>query len=63
MKKILFPLIAVTASMALTSCLEENFPESATATEKQLGEVASGLESAVNGIPSRMQQGYLVYGE
>ncbi len=63
MKKILFPLIAVTATMALTSCLEETFPESSTATEKQVGEVASGLQSAVNGIPSRMQQGYLVYGE
>lgn len=63
MKKIFFPLLAVTASMALTSCLEETFPESGTATEKQVGEVASGLESAVNGIPARMQQGYLVYGE
>lgn len=63
MKKILFSLLAVTATMALTSCLEETFPESSTATEKQVGEVASGLESAVNGIPARMQQGYLVYGE
>ena len=63
MKKILFPLFAVMATMGLTSCLEETFPESATATEKQVGEVASGLQSAVNGIPSRMQQGYLVYGE
>ena len=63
MKKILFSLLAVTATMALTSCLEETFPESDTVTEKQVGEVASGLESAVNGIPARMQQGYLVYGE
>ena len=63
MKKILFPLFAVAATTALTSCLDEVYPESDVATEKQVGEVASGLQSAVNGIPARMQQGYLVYGE
>lgn len=63
MKKIFYSLLTVTAAMALTSCLEETFPEGSTVTEEQLGEVASGLESAVRGIPARMQQGYLVYGE
>lgn len=63
MKKIFYSLLTVFAAMALTSCLEEAFPEGGTVTEKQLGEVASGLEAAVKGIPARMQQGYLVYGE
>lgn len=63
MKKIFYSFLTVTAAMALTSCLEETFPEGSTVTEEQLGEVASGLESAVLGIPARMQQGYLVYGE
>lgn len=63
MKKIFYSILMVFAATALTSCLEEAFPEGSTVTEKQLGEVASGLESAVLGIPARMQQGYLVYGE
>lgn len=65
MKKMnkIYSLLAVSAAFALTSCMDETFPESDTATAEQVGEVASALEGTVNGIPSQMVQGYLVYGE
>ena len=57
----IFSALAVSA-LALTSCIEETFPESGTATSEQIGASASALEAALNGIPSQMAQGYLVYG-
>lgn len=65
MKKInkIYSLFAASAVFALTSCIEETFPQSDVATAEQVGESASALDGSVNGIPSQMVQGYLVYGE
>ncbi len=63
MKKILYSFIAASVALTLNSCIDETFPESSTITAEQIGEVASGMESALSGISARMQQGYLVYGE
>lgn len=57
--KILF-ILAVSALM-LNSCIEETFPEGATATSEQIGASASALEASLNGIPSQMTKGYFVY--
>ena len=46
----------------LTGCIEETFPEGSTATSEQIGASATALEASLNGIPSQMSQGYLVYG-
>lgn len=63
MKKITKILSVLTASvLVLTSCIEETFPENDTATSEQIGASASALQAALNGIPSQMSQGYLVYG-
>lgn len=59
----IYALMAATAVFGLTSCIEETFPESDTATAEQVGESPSALEGTVNGISSQMVQGYLVYGE
>lgn len=53
----------VMSSLALSSCIEETFPEDGTASSEQIGASASALEAAVNGIPSKMVQSYLVYGK
>ena len=58
----LFAAAAVSASV-LTGCIEETFPEGSTATSEQIGASASALEASLNGIPSQMVQGYLVYGD
>ena len=57
--------IAVLAvfSLAFASCIKETFPEGGTVTKEQVGASASALEASVNGIPSQMAQGYLVYGD
>lgn len=62
MKKIfkIFSVLAISA-VALSSCIEETFPESDSATSEQIGASASALEAALNGIPATMAQGYLVY--
>lgn len=62
MKKIfkIFSVLAISA-VALSSCIEETFPESSSATSEQIGASASALEAALNGIPATMAQGYLVY--
>ncbi|MCD8079781.1 MAG: RagB/SusD family nutrient uptake outer membrane protein [Bacteroides sp.] len=62
MKKIIniLSVLAVSA-LALTSCIEETFPEGDTATSEQIGSSASALEAALNGIPAQMTKGYLVY--
>ena len=57
----LFAAAAVSAPM-LTGCIEETFPEGGTATAEQVGASATALAASVNGIPSKMVQGYMVYG-
>ncbi|MDR2804250.1 MAG: RagB/SusD family nutrient uptake outer membrane protein [Dysgonamonadaceae bacterium] len=61
----LFSLLAVAAltlTPTLTGCIEETFPEGDTATSEQIGASAEALQASLNGIPSQMSQGYLVYG-
>jgi tetratricopeptide (TPR) repeat protein len=63
MKSNLKILSALTISaLTLTSCIEETFPESSSATSEQVGKSATALEASLNGIPSQMTQGYYVYG-
>lgn len=59
MKK--YALLVLCATAALTSCIDETQPESSTATKEQVEASASALEATLNGIPSQMSQGYLVY--
>jgi hypothetical protein len=55
--------VAVGAGLT-TSCIEETFPESDTATADQVSDAGgNALMGTVNGISSQMVQGYLVYGE
>jgi len=63
--KNIFKFVALLAvsSVALSGCIKETFPESSTATKTQISASASALQSAVNGIPAQLVQGYLVYGE
>lgn len=65
MKKNIFKLFSAMAVSAtvLTGCIEEIFPENSTATSEQIGASASALEASINGLPSQMVQGYLVYGK
>lgn len=62
MKKIfrIFSILTM-STIALSSCIEETFPESSSATSEQIGASASALEASLNGIPSSMAQGYFVY--
>lgn len=62
MKKIfrIFSVLAM-STIALSSCIEETFPESSSATSEQIGASASALEASLNGIPASMAQGYFVY--
>lgn len=64
MKKNIFKLFSVVAisTTVLTGCIEEIFPESSSATSEQIGASASALEASMNGLPSQMVEGYLVYG-
>ncbi len=48
--------------MMFTGCIDETYPESDTVTSEQIGASATAMEASVNGIPSQMCQGYLVYG-
>ncbi|MGN0310324.1 MAG: RagB/SusD family nutrient uptake outer membrane protein [Bacteroides sp.] len=58
----IFSLFAATA-LLWSSCIEETFPESGSATSEQVGSSSSALEAALNGIPSQMADGYYyVYG-
>lgn len=54
-------IIIAAAVISLTGCIYETFPEGDTATSEQVGASASAVEAAMNGIPSQMSQGYLVY--
>ena len=58
----IFSLMAASVLLT-TSCIEETFPESGSATSEQVGASSSAMEAALNGIPSQMVQGYYVYGE
>lgn len=58
----LFTVLAL-STVAFASCIQEAFPEGGTATKEQIGESASALEASVNGVPSQMSLGYLVYGD
>lgn len=62
--KTIFKIFSVAAASALmlTGCIEETFPESGYATTEQIGASATALEASLNGIPSQMSQGYLIYG-
>ncbi|MCD8208747.1 MAG: RagB/SusD family nutrient uptake outer membrane protein [Bacteroidales bacterium] len=63
MKKAIYTFFAAAVlATALTSCIDEVFPMNASATAEQIGASASALEASVNGIPSQMAQGYLIYG-
>lgn len=57
--KTLYSVLAFSAAMTLTGCIEEVLPEENHATENQMS--AAGLASAVNGMSSQFSQGYLVY--
>lgn len=59
----IFTLLAATAVLGLASCIEETFPQEDYATNDQVSESPSALAGSVNGIPSQMVQGYLVYGD
>ena len=65
MKKNIFRLFSamVFSATVLTGCIEEVFPEDDTATSGQIGASATALEASLNGLPSQMVQGYLVYGK
>ena len=54
-------VLAVSA-FALTSCIKEVVPVTDYATSEQIAESASAMEASVNGIPAKMQEGYMVYG-
>lgn len=64
MKRKIFKLLSVFTGSALllAGCIEETFPEGGTATSEQVGSSATAIEAAVNGIPSQMVEGYLIYG-
>lgn len=59
----IYSLIALSATFALTGCVDETVPENGYATAEQVGASASALEGALSGIPTQMQQGYYVYGD
>ena len=65
MKKNIFKLfsVMVVSATVLTGCIEEVFPEDSTATSDQIGASATAIEASLNGLPSQMVQGYLVYGK
>ena len=54
--------MTLSASLALTSCIEETFPEDSVATSEQISASAGAMEAALRGIPASMAQGYYVYG-
>ena len=54
--------MTLSASVALTSCIEETFPEYSAATSEQISASADAMEAALRGIPASMAQGYYVYG-
>jgi tetratricopeptide (TPR) repeat protein len=61
--KLLYLLAMATLALTWAGCIEETFPEGSTATSEQIGASATALEASLNGIPSQMSKGYLVYDE
>ena len=57
----IYTVMALSAALSLTSCIEETFPEGSTATAEQVGASATALEGSLNGIPAQMSLGYYVY--
>lgn len=55
--------LSVLSAVAMTSCIKETFPLDSYATSDQVAASASAMEASVNGIPAKMSQGYLVYGD
>jgi hypothetical protein len=62
-KNKIYALLALSATLATTSCIEETFPQDDYATGDQVSESPTALDGSANGIASQMVQGYLVYGE
>lgn len=63
MKKITKILALSFLAIAAMSCIKETFPQDSYATSEQVAQSSSAMEASVNGIPAKMSQGYLVYGE
>ena len=59
--KSIFPMLCLAASVSLSSCIDETVPEDDYATTDQVGASSSALEASLNGIPTQMTEGYLVY--
>ena len=57
-----YALLMASATVAFSSCIDETFPEGSSATADQVGASSAALEGSVNGMSSKMTQGYLVYG-
>ncbi len=57
-----FLTVLAASALALTSCIKEIVPVTDYATSEQIAESASAMEASVNGIPAKMQEGYMVYG-
>ena len=58
-----YALLMASATVAFSSCIDETFPESGSATADQVGASSAALEGSVNGMSSKMTQYYLVYGD
>ncbi len=54
-------MLCLAASVSLSSCIDETVPEDDYATTDQVGASSSALEASLNGIPTQMAEGYLVY--
>ena len=61
MKRIIF--ITAFLSLLLSGCIKETVPMSDSATAEQVGASASALTGLVSGIPAKMSEGYLVWGQ
>ncbi len=57
-----FLTVLAASAFALTSCIKEVVPVTNYATSEQIAESSSAMEASVNGIPAKMQEGYMVYG-
>lgn len=58
-----YTAVLATAALVFSSCIQETVPQGGTATSEQIGASATALQASLNGIPSQMVQGYLVYGD
>lgn len=58
----IFAILTAGFMFSLTSCIDETFPESSTATAEQVAASPAGLAGALGGMSTAMCQGYYVYG-